>query len=177
MDGEHETGSAAAIRTRWMIGADMPAVMSIEFASFTSFTSWWSEEDFRRALRQRNIVGLVALCGFDVVGYMVYELHKSRFSIVNLAVHPDWRRRKIATQMVDGLRNRLSSNRFDRRRITLEIRERNLPGQLFFRSLGFKAITILPEFYDVGYGGRAEDAYLMQYTHKELASMELVGQE
>lgn len=39
------------------------------------------------------------------------------------------------------------------------MRERNLPAQLFFRSLGYRAISVLKDFYE----DTTEDAYLMQY--------------
>ena len=45
--------------------------------------------------------------------------------------------------------------------ILLEVRETNLTGQLFFRSLGFRAISIERASYDSG-----EDAYIMQYRHR-----------
>jgi ribosomal-protein-alanine N-acetyltransferase len=42
----------------------------------------------------------------------------------------------------------------------LEVRETNLPAQLFFRSLGFRATSVLKDFYR----DSTEDAYLMQYV-------------
>jgi len=47
-----------------------------------------------------------------------------------------------------------------RNRIVLEVRETNLPAQLFFRSLGFRAISVLKDFYQ----DTTEDAYLMHYV-------------
>jgi ribosomal-protein-alanine N-acetyltransferase len=52
----------------------------------------------------------------------------------------------------------------------LEVRESNIDAQLFFRSLGFRAISVLRGFYD----DSAEDAYLMQY--RVLASVAEVSQ-
>jgi ribosomal-protein-alanine N-acetyltransferase len=43
----------------------------------------------------------------------------------------------------------------------LEIRETNLPAQLFFRDIGFRAISLLRDFYE----DTTEDAYLMQYRY------------
>jgi [ribosomal protein S18]-alanine N-acetyltransferase len=59
--------------------------------------------------------------------------------------------------MIEKLVGKLSSQR--RTRISLEVRETNLPAQVFFRSGGFKATNVLHEFYD----DSPEDAYLMQY--------------
>jgi [ribosomal protein S18]-alanine N-acetyltransferase len=45
------------VHVRWLIRRDMPAVLKIEDSSF-EFP--WREDDFIRALRQRNCIGMVA---------------------------------------------------------------------------------------------------------------------
>ena len=79
------TTSATCTRCaiRWMIRADMPDVLAIEQDVF-EFP--WFEQDFVRCLRQRNCIGMVAEQGDRVVGYMIYELHKSRLHLLNFAV-------------------------------------------------------------------------------------------
>ena len=142
------------VHIRWMIRRDMPEVLQAEQSSF-EFA--WTEEDFLRCLRQRNCIGMVAECGEKVVGFMIYELHKAKLHILNFAVHPAYRRRGVGSQMVAKLVSKLSSHR--RTRITLEVRETNLPAQLFFRSQGFRATRVLRGFYE----DSGEDAFLMQY--------------
>ena len=51
----------------------------------------------------------------------------------------------------------------------LEVRETNLAAQLFFRGQGFRAVSVLREFYD----DTPEDAYLMQYRYRP-AEVEVV---
>ena len=128
----------ARVHIRWMIRRDMPEVLQTETESFEYS---WTEEDFLRCLRQRNCIGMVAEQGEKVVGFMIYELHKSKLHILNFAVHPTWRRTGIGCQMVAKLISKLSSHR--RTRITLAVRERNLAAQLFFRSQGFRAVRVL----------------------------------
>lgn len=142
------------VHIRWMIRRDMPEVLQTEQASFEYS---WTEEDFLRCLRQRNCIGMVAEQGERVVGFMIYELHKQRLHILNFAVHPQYRRVGVGGQMVSKLISKLSSHR--RTRITLEVRETNLPAQLFFRAQGFRGIKVLRAFYE----DSGEDAYLMQY--------------
>ena len=142
------------VHIRWMIRRDMAEVLQAEQQSFDHS---WTEEDFLRCLRQRNCIGMVAEMGEKVVGFMIYELHKSKLHILNFAVHPDCRRRHIGTQMVQKLIGKLSSHR--RNCITLEVRESNLHSQLFFREAGFRAVRVVREFFaDTG-----EDAYVMHY--------------
>jgi [ribosomal protein S18]-alanine N-acetyltransferase len=133
----------------------MPQVLAIEQGSF-EFP--WAEEDFFRCLRQRNCIGMVAESGDEVLGFMIYELHRNRLHLLNFAVADESRRRGVGGQMLDKLINKLSSQR--RSRIMLEVRETNLAAQLFFRQRGFKAISVLRDFYD----DTTEDAYLMQYS-------------
>ena len=149
------------VHIRWMIRRDMPEVLAIEEQCF-EFP--WQEDDFIRCLRQRNCIGMVAEASERVVGFMIYELHKSRLHILNFAVHEGFRRRNVGTQMSRKLVGKLSHER--RSRIVLEIRETNLPAQLFFRQLGFRAVSVLRDFYE----DTTEDAYLMQYRHTAAAA-------
>jgi ribosomal-protein-alanine N-acetyltransferase len=144
------------VHIRWMIRRDMPEVLEIERKSF-EFP--WFEEDFIRCLRQRNCIGMVAEHGERVVGFMIYELHKTRLHILNFAVSTEFRRRGVGRQMIEKLVGKLSSQR--RTRITLEVRETNLPAQLFFKSAEFRAVTVLRAYYE----DSPEDAYLMQFRH------------
>ena len=91
------TGEKQQVRLhiRWMIRRDMPEVLRIEQASHDYP---WCEEDFLRCLRQRNCIGMVAEVGEKVVGFMIYELHKTKLHIMNFAVHPDCRRAGIRSQ-------------------------------------------------------------------------------
>ena len=151
------------VHIRWMIRRDMADVLQIERESF-EFP--WIDEDFIRCLRQRNCIGMVAEQGERVVGFMIYELHKTKLHILDFAVDPRCRRESIGTQMILKLASKLSSHR--RTAITLEVRETNLAGQQFFRAAGFKATKVLRERFD----DTGEDAYLLQYRYAEPAEYE-----
>ena len=149
------TPHGLGIHVRWMIRRDMSEVITIEQEAF-EFP--WSEEDFTRCLRQRNCIGMVAELADSVVAFMIYELHRSRLHLLNFAVLRSHRRLGIGTQMMEKLVAKLTPDR--RGRIALEVRETNLPAQIFFRSLGFRATSVLKDFYR----DSTEDAYLMQYS-------------
>ena len=155
---------ALKVHIRWMIRRDMPEVLAIEQKSF-EFP--WCENDFLRCLRQRNCIGMVAEHDDQVVGFMIYELHKTRLHMLNFAVGSRFRRLGVGAQMIEKLIGKLSSQR--RNRILLEVRETNLAAQLFFRSSGFRAVSVLREFYE----DTPEDAYLMQFRYRG----EMVQQE
>jgi ribosomal-protein-alanine N-acetyltransferase len=145
------------VHMRWMIRRDLPEVLQIEQQSF-EFP--WTEEEFYRCLRQRNCIGMVAECDNQVVGYMVYELCTTRIHLLNFAVAPAYRRRGVGRQMIQKLVGKLSAQ--GRTRIVLEVRETNLPAQLFFRACQFRAVAVLRNYY----ADTPEDAYLMQYRYR-----------
>src|SRR5881392_4191219 len=99
------------VHIRWMIRRDMPEVLAIEQECF-EFP--WYEDDFIRCLRQRNCIGMVAEASERVVGFMIYELHKHRLHVLNFAVHEQFRRRYVASQMVKKLVSKLSHDRRSR---------------------------------------------------------------
>lgn len=158
---EMSTHELLKVYIRWMIRRDMAEVLDIERASF-EFS--WFEDDFIRCLRQRNCFGMVAEHAERVVGFMIYELHKTRLHILNFAVASDMRRRSIGKKMVETLIGKLSSQR--RTHISLDVRETNLAAQVFFRSNGFRATNVLHESYE----DSPEDAYRMRYTLAEIAT-------
>ncbi len=154
------------VQIRWMIRRDMNEVLEIERDSFDFH---WTEEDFLCCLRQRNCIGMVAEHAGEVVGFMIYELHKTRLHILNFAVAADFCRSGIGTQMIDKLVSKLSQQR--RKEIMLEVRETNLSAQLFFQDQGFLAMGVLRDHYD----DSQEDAYLMSYRSdtSDLSGMHL----
>ncbi len=173
---KEEKKQEMSVHIRWSIRRDMPEILTIETESFEFL---WLEEDFIRCLRQRNCIGMVAenvtgntqyakdkVCGENsadksygepIVGFMIYELNKARTQVLNFAVALGYRRQKIGAQMMAKLISKLSAGR--RTRITLEVRESNLAAQLFFRANGFRAVSVLRNFYE----DTPEDAYVMQY--------------
>jgi len=151
---DHHFPSTDQVQIRWMIRRDMAEILCIEEESF-EFP--WADTDFTRCLRQRNCIGMVAEISGGVVGYMLYELHRTKVHILNFAVARTHRRLGIGTAMLTKLISKLSPQR--RNRIVLEVRETNLPAQVFFRSLGFLATSVLRDFYQ----DTTEDAYLMHF--------------
>lgn len=148
------------VQIRWLIRRDMAEVLRIEQASAKNP---WNDEDFLCCLRQRNCIGMVAEHNHRIVGFMIYELHKSRLHILNFAVAPEARRSGIGSQMVLRLIDKLSQQR--RSEILIEIREGDLDAQLFFKEQNFKAVCVLRRHFD----DTEEDAYIMQFRLNAIA--------
>ena len=139
---------------RWLIRRDMPEVLEIERESFAQP---WDDDDYVRCLRQPNVIGKVLEEDEEVVGYMLYELHKTSLRILRLAVDPWHRRRAVARQLIESLIHKLAPAR--RTVLAINVRESNLVAQLFLRRLGFTAVAIDQRFYS----DTDEDAYCFEF--------------
>lgn len=144
-----------SVDIRWMIARDLPEVVAIERQAF-EFP--WESEEFLDVLRQRNCIGMVCEHHHAIVGFMVYQLHKSRLQILNMAVHPDHQRCGVGTQMIERLKDKLHVQR--RTQMGMEIRERNIAAQLFLQCMGFAVVAQLHGVYE----DSDEDCYAMQFT-------------
>lgn len=148
------TGTKCMVNVRCMIRCDHTEVLNIEASSFDEP---WQEEDLLHCLQQRNTIGFVAEYGEKVVGFEVHEMHKKRLHLINFAVHPAYRRMDVGGQMVRKLVSKLHFSK--RYLLTLDVRETNLPAQLFFKAQKFDAVRVMRgHFEDTG-----EDAYRMVY--------------
>jgi ribosomal-protein-alanine N-acetyltransferase len=145
------------LRIRWMIRSDMPEVLDIESASFPHP---WDEATFINCLRQRNCIGMVVEQKDRVVGYMIYEMHKNRLHVLNLAVSTESRRQGVGTAMVAKL---ISKLRLGRQSIFAEVSEWNDAGIFFLRDCGFWCTAVAHGQYENG-----TDAYVFRFR-KEFA--------
>lgn len=146
---------------RWMIRHDMPEVLDIEQRSFANP---WSEDEFTRFLREAAVVGMIAEVHHRVVALMIYKLGKLSLAIHNFAVHPDYRRMKIGTAMIDELKGKLSQGR--RYKLICPVADYNLLMHVFLKAHGFTCDRILPEHFpdpDSLYDTDYVDAYEFVY--------------
>lgn len=143
------------VQLRWMNEKDLDFVYELE--QKCSSTPWGAME-FANVLMHSNSVGLVVEYQSRIIGYVIYETFEGRLEISNVAVLPEFRRKGVGSQMIARLACRLT--RFSRNEIRLTVRESNLAAQLFFRSLGFKAVSIRRADAEI-----PEDVYVMQYRH------------
>ncbi len=127
---------------RYMIRRDLDAVAAMDK---DLFDCPWTKAEFILALQQRNTVGIVSERNEEVVGYMVYEIHRHKIQLLNFAVRARSQRLGVGREMVERLKSRLSFKQ--REMIATEVRESNLDAQLFFKAMGFKCTSILHGFY------------------------------
>lgn len=152
------TASTAPIVIRPMESKDLPEVQAIDAASFAlpwpasayryelfenpGSLLWVAEE--RRADDGSRIVGMV------VVWLIIDEAH-----IATIAVHPEYRGRGIAAELLaQALAGALDRGMLS---ATLEVRAHNPPAHRLYRRFGFEEVGRRPRYYR----DNLEDALIM----------------
>lgn len=155
----------ALVRIRWALRIDLLQMLDIER---DSFRNPWTEDDFVKILQQHKCVAMVAEVHDRIVGYVVYELNKKSIYLHNLAVAT--KGVGIGRELLSRLEKKIRlPSLVNRTYIECHVRETNLDACKFFRALGWRAIKIVPGFYEADDGGCDEDAYLFRWTENSKA--------
>lgn len=109
------------------------------------FSDPWSEKSIETELSCRLSVWMVALEGEQVVGYVGSQTVIDESDMMNIAVHPDFRRRGIAEALVAELEAALRQR--GSRALTLEVRDSNAPAIALYEKLGFSQVGLRKNYY------------------------------
>ncbi len=108
----------------------------------------YSLELFRHLCRDNRDLMVVARLGNRTVGYVMGELHPRGVEIVSLAVTPAHRNRGIGRRLMQRLLRRLKNSGVAR--VFLMVREGNGGAIALYRSLGFRRVRRIQEYYGDG---------------------------
>ncbi len=157
---------AAAIEVRRLTYADLPQVVAIERRAFTSP---WSLAMFVLELSKPSGVCLAAEvevvprpaadepAARELAGYLVCSRYDVVWHVMNVAVDPDFRRRGIATALLESLFERVGD---PEAQFTLEVRRSNHGAIALYERLGFKGAGVRRRYY----ADNGEDAIVMWRT-------------
>lgn len=109
------------------------------------FSAPWSENSVASELRNPLSLWLVALDGDTVAGYIGSQSVLGESDMMNVAVHPDCRRRGIGEKLVLALMAALKEK--ENHSLTLEVRASNDPAKLLYEKLGFELVGRRPNYY------------------------------
>ena len=109
------------------------------------FSDAWSEKSIESELSCRLSLWLVALDGDMVVGYVGSQTVIDEPDMMNIAVHPEYRRRGIAEALIDALVNALREK--GSRALSLEVRASNDPAIALYQKIGFSQEGRRPNYY------------------------------
>lgn len=130
------------IRLEKMTAAHVSQVAELEKICFSDP---WSEKSIEAELSCGLSLWLVALEEDKVVGYVGSQTVIDQTDMMNIAVHPQYRRQGIAEKLiaalVDGLKAKGSHG------LMLEVRASNLPAISLYEKLGFTQVGRRPNYY------------------------------
>ena len=137
---------------------DLPEVLAIESLSFSEP---WTEEMFLHELSSEGIADLLVAradegAGLRIAAFLCAWIVAGELHINNIAVHPAYRRRGVASQLLEEILGRAKA-----RGATagyLEVRASNEAAKALYHRYGFKLIGRRPNYYD----HPEEDAILMR---------------
>lgn len=141
------------VQIRIMNESDAVEVAKI---STLSFSSPWSTESYIQEIKNPVALYLVAVINDDIVGFIGTWNVLDESHITNVAVHPNFRKQKIGSLLLENLINTCeklqNTSSFD-----LEVRASNIPAQKLYSKFNFKNNGIRKGYYT----DNKEDAILM----------------
>lgn len=129
---------------RWMVRKDFKEIIEIEQGRHTL-------SSLTKLCEHPKIIGLVIENDGIVVGYLFYKMKEFRLTLLDIAVHPLYRRMGYASLLIKKLKEKMVSHR--RTSIACLVSEYNLDFQLCLRANNF-------------FGFPLQDKVLFQYDYQ-----------
>ena len=109
------------------------------------FSDPWSEKSMASELTNPLSLWLVAVEDDRVAGYVGSQSVMGESDMMNVAVHPDFRRQGVAEKLVLELVAALAKR--DNHCLTLEVRASNAPAISLYEKLGFAQVGLRKNYY------------------------------
>jgi ribosomal-protein-alanine N-acetyltransferase len=121
---------------------DLPEVLAIEKASFQTP---WSADLFSAEIRKPISVVRVVKKNGRVVGYLCSNIVLDEGHILNLAVHPEFRRHGIASRLIGEMLDIMAESSC--RSVFLEVRISNEEARKMYEKFGFGLLATRRNYY------------------------------
>ena len=125
-----------------MNASHVPQIAELEKVCFADP---WSVTSIETELTSRLSLWLVAMEGDTLVGYVGSQTVIDESDVMNIAVHPNYRRQGIAEALVGALEKALRQR--GSRALTLEVRDSNVPAITLYDKLGFTQVGLRKNYY------------------------------
>lgn len=140
---------------RAMAPEDLPGVLKIERACFKAP---WTRGMFEETLGSPVARSLVIEAVSGILGYIVFYFAAPEMHIMNIAAHPDLRRRGIAQAMMSFVLDFARESSIEE--CFLEVRESNGSARGLYEKLGFEVVGRRKGYYKE----TGEDALVMRLS-------------
>jgi [ribosomal protein S18]-alanine N-acetyltransferase len=145
--------SSDEIEIAEMEDEDLPGVLAIERISFVAP---WSRRLFEETLLFPFSVNFVLKREKKVIGYISLYVIGDEAQVLNVAIHPKWRRQGYASMLFSHVMEYLKPRKVSQ--YLLEVREGNREAINLYRKYGFEVIGKRRKYYTE----TNEDALVMQ---------------
>ena len=122
--------------------SDLEQIVQLEKVCFSDP---WSLPMLEPELTNPLSLWLVVVEGSLVLGYIGSQTVLDASDIMNVAVHPQYRRQGVAQKLVEALSSRLSEKKV--RFLSLEVRASNEPAIALYERNGFSTVGVRPGYY------------------------------
>ena len=109
------------------------------------FNDPWSVNSIASELENRLSLWLVAVDTDKVIGYVGSQTVLGETDMMNIAIHPDYRKQGIATELIVSLIQALTDR--SSHSLMLEVRSSNDPAKTLYAKLGFEVVGVRKNYY------------------------------
>lgn len=143
--------NCAFFKVERLLKSDLKSVLEIENLSFSHP---WSQNLFEEELSNNSSICLKTSSSDNkIVGYILLRNIVDETHLLNIALHPDYRKKGLAKKMIETYEKKFCSGKL----ILLEVRVSNKPALELYKKLGFKQLYVRKRYYPDG-----EDAIVME---------------
>lgn len=135
--------------TNCILSSDIDEIMELEKSCFEHP---WSRTFFEDEIKDPDSTCLKVTEGKKIIAYIVLKQFVDEIHIMNLATHPDHRKKGIAKKLLNNAISDLNSGKL----LLLEVRNSNEAAKKLYESEGFKELYKRKAYYPNG-----EDALVM----------------
>lgn len=138
---------------------DLPDVLKIEQVSFPlPFSQTLFQTELKLDIAHLYVAKERSSATPSLIGYIDFWDIGSEIHLINIATHPDWRRKGVGGALLDFLIKYAHRHRTEE--ITLDVRPSNTAAVSLYEKFGFKEIGRRKKYYQ----DNDEDAIVMRRT-------------
>ncbi|XZE36516.1 GNAT family N-acetyltransferase [Pirellulaceae bacterium SH501] len=127
---------------RWMLRSDVEAIARLERKAFrrSAHPSYqpWTQQQVAKILSHGYVSGNVLFQNGSIVAYSILGHSRDYIAIYRLAVDPDHQGIGLGGRLVRGVMRSVEACK--RNKVLVAVADDLVDAQLFFRSMGFKAL-------------------------------------